>query len=206
MRRDSPARAEQEFDDFYRGRDDPWGYSASAEDRQRHLTALELLDGVIRKHRPKALEVGCAEGRFTAQLAPRCRSLLAVDISDIAIARARERCSEFPQVSFARWNVRTNPSPGQFELLTCMDVIDGFHRPLAQRRAADKVAASVAPGGALLVSATVLTELVEEAWWARWMGRGAGWVIDRFDSYPHLTRVGFSEADRWLAAVYRADA
>jgi 2-polyprenyl-3-methyl-5-hydroxy-6-metoxy-1,4-benzoquinol methylase len=206
MRRDSATRAQQEFEDFYRGKDDPWGYSASADDRQRHRTALELLDSVIGKHRPEALEIGCAEGRFTAQLAARCRSLLAVDISEIAIARARQRCSEFPHVSFARWNVRTDPPPGQFELVACMDVIDGFHRPLAQRRAADTVVASVAPGGKLLVSATVLDETVENAWWARWMGRGAGWIIRRFASYPHLTRVRFQKDDRYLIAVYRADA
>jgi chemotaxis methyl-accepting protein methylase len=143
---------------------------------------------------------------FTKQLAPRCESLLAVDISEIAIERARERCVEFPQVSFARWSVRVDPPLGQYGLVSCMDVICDIHRPLEQRRAADTVAASVAPGGTLLITATVLNEVVEDARWARRMGRGARWVIDRFASYPHLERVSFQPADRWLAAVYRANA
>jgi predicted TPR repeat methyltransferase len=41
----------------------------------------------------RALELGCSVGTFTELLAPRCRSLLAVDVSQRAVDRTRARLS-----------------------------------------------------------------------------------------------------------------
>jgi len=69
----------------------PWDY-ASPREQARFHHAAELLD-VVRGNTcfRKALEVGCAEGAFTEFLAPRCESLLAVDVSAAALERALTR-------------------------------------------------------------------------------------------------------------------
>src|SRR2546430_12673607 len=73
-------------DDFnrYYATPDPWGVSrATFRDRvlRRHLT---------RSIRNKSvLELGCGEGHLTQAIFHRARSVMAADISDVAIARAK---------------------------------------------------------------------------------------------------------------------
>ena len=73
-------------DDFnrYYATPDPWGISRAAfRDRvlRRHLT---------RSTRNKSvLELGCGEGHLTEAIFRRARSVTSVDISDVAIARAK---------------------------------------------------------------------------------------------------------------------
>ena len=73
-------------DDFnrYYATPDPWGISrATFRDRvlRRHLTRS------IRNR--SVLELGCGEGHLTRAVFHRARSVIAVDISDVAIARAK---------------------------------------------------------------------------------------------------------------------
>src|SRR6185503_47225 len=68
---------------------DPWD-AASDYERSKAERTLSLLPA----GRPRqALEVGCAGGHFTAALARRVDLLLAVDLSERALAAARERCA-----------------------------------------------------------------------------------------------------------------
>ena len=73
-------------DDFnrYYATPDPWGVSrATFRDRvfRRHLTRFVRNKSV--------LELGCGEGHLTQAIFHKARSVMAVDISDIAIARAK---------------------------------------------------------------------------------------------------------------------
>jgi 2-polyprenyl-3-methyl-5-hydroxy-6-metoxy-1,4-benzoquinol methylase len=73
-------------DDFnrYYAAPDPWGVSrATFRDRvlRRHLTRATRNKSV--------LELGCGEGHLTQTVFRRARSVTAVDISDVAIARAK---------------------------------------------------------------------------------------------------------------------
>ena len=65
---------------------DPWDLDFSELDQRRYARQLELLAG---RRYERALEIGCAGGSFTRLLAPLCDELVAVDISEHAIARAR---------------------------------------------------------------------------------------------------------------------
>ncbi len=56
---------------------DPWGYSSDYEQTKYEHTLELLPEGPI----GRALELACAEGHFTAQLAPRVGSLVAADIA-----------------------------------------------------------------------------------------------------------------------------
>lgn len=76
-------RTTEDFNRYY-AMPDPWGVSrATFRDKvlRRHLT---------RSIRNKSvLEVGCGEGHLTRAVFRRARSVIAIDISDVAIARAK---------------------------------------------------------------------------------------------------------------------
>ncbi|OAQ54193.1 methyltransferase type 11 [Natrinema mahii] len=85
---------EQQFDER-----DPWSFETSGYERTKYERQLR----VIRDHHPgpeRILELGCAEGVHTEMLADTFDAeVVAVDISDTAIERARERIDD-PRVTF----------------------------------------------------------------------------------------------------------
>lgn len=164
----------------YSSRSDPWRYTSLPDERQRHGLALEMIDRWREWRRPGAFEVGCGEGLFTEALAPRCSSVLAVDIDELALGRAQARCASFDGVRTMRWDAIEDPTPGTFELVLCMDVMDLGWSPLVQRRAMRAVCRTIAPHGMLLVTAVLKSPVVEHARWARWLGSGGRGTVVRF--------------------------
>src|SRR6185437_8835898 len=79
----APMRTADEFNAYYTNHD-PWGVS-QATFRDRVLRAR--LTRAIRNKR--VLELGCGEGHLTQAVFHRARSVMAVDISGVAIARAK---------------------------------------------------------------------------------------------------------------------
>jgi SAM-dependent methyltransferase len=134
------------FEKLYAASPDPWGFETSPYERRKYERTLEVLAHRRYRH---ALEVGCSIGVFTAMLAPLCNDLLAVDVSEKAVATARERLADFPHV---RIEVRTLPeeTPEEsFDLVVASEVL--YYWPedvmLAALRRFEKV---LTPGGALL--------------------------------------------------------
>ncbi|MDQ4134525.1 MAG: nodulation S family protein [Actinomycetota bacterium] len=78
-------RARAFFSDLWSERD-PWDLETSPLDQERYRRQLALLGG---RRYGSALELGCGAGAFTRQLAPRCDRILAVDVAESAIERAR---------------------------------------------------------------------------------------------------------------------
>ena len=69
--------------------EDPWAYETPYE-RTKYQQTLELIpNGKI----GRALELACAEGRFTRLLAPRWERLIAADFSQVALQRAEAAAS-----------------------------------------------------------------------------------------------------------------
>jgi SAM-dependent methyltransferase len=89
------------FDELWSG-SDPWDLDRSDFEQRRYARQLALLGG--RRYR-RALEIGCGGGSFTRQLAPLCAELLAIDVSERAIERARAAGSAGPGVEFRAANV-----------------------------------------------------------------------------------------------------
>src|SRR4029453_5273600 len=81
---------------------DPWGYRSPYEQRKYEHTLELLPDGPL----DRVLELACAEGHFTAQLAPKVGGLLAVDIAATALERAKARCRDFDHVSYQQLDMR----------------------------------------------------------------------------------------------------
>ncbi|MBI4424577.1 MAG: methyltransferase domain-containing protein [Elusimicrobia bacterium] len=102
----------------FKRRADPFRYAGSAYETRRFEAMLALV--ADRRHE-SALEVGCAEGRFTALLAPRCGRLVAVDLSAAALERARRNVAS-PQVAWTRANIRDWLPAERFDLIVLGDV------------------------------------------------------------------------------------
>ena len=134
------------FENLYRTNADPWSFETSAYEDEKYTRSLAAL----RPSYARALEIGCSIGVFTSRLAPRCGDLLAIDISERAIERARARCKEMPNVHFARLAFPVEFEPDAFDLVTCCEV--GYYWSDADLAAArDRIAATLVQGGDLLL-------------------------------------------------------
>jgi SAM-dependent methyltransferase len=81
---------------------DPWDLDTSDFEQRRYARQLALLGG--RRYR-RALEIGCAGGSFTRRLAALCDEMLAIDVSEHAIERARAAGGVRSGVEFRAGNV-----------------------------------------------------------------------------------------------------
>lgn len=140
------------FDDVYAANADPWGFETSPYEAAKYDATLAALP---RERFESAFEAGCSIGVLTERLAARCRRLLAVDVSHAALARARERCADLPQVRLER-RVLPGDFPeaegdgAPFDLVLVSEVGYYFSAPDLDRfRAA--CARALAPGGALVL-------------------------------------------------------
>ncbi|MDT7953354.1 MAG: class I SAM-dependent methyltransferase [Acetobacteraceae bacterium] len=128
------------FEQLYARDPDPWRFATSEYERDKYAATLAALPP-----RPFAsgFEIGCSIGVLTRQLSERCDALLAVDVSDIALEQARQRC---PGVSFANMDLRSEWPDGAFDLVLFSEVLyylglDGIR--LVAKRTMD----ALAPGG-----------------------------------------------------------
>lgn len=134
------------FERFYAVTDDPWRLESDRELEKY----TELLRACGEGPFGRALEIGCAIGVFTEMLAPRCTELLAVDISGIAVARARARVSRYDHVRCERRTLPADMPQEAFDLIVASDVL--YYWPLPVVASAARVfEAHLAPGGRLVL-------------------------------------------------------
>ena len=108
------------FEQLYREQGDPWGFETSPYEQAKYAETLAALPAA---RYAEALEVGCANGVLTALLAPRCDRLLAVDPSPTALAAARARCRDLPQVRLEERSLPAQTPAGPFDLILLSEVI-----------------------------------------------------------------------------------
>ncbi|GAB3677291.1 class I SAM-dependent methyltransferase [Hymenobacter agri] len=135
------------FDHVYQANRDPWNFETSPYERAKYTATLAALP---RPHYAQVFEIGCSLGVLTEQLAPRCGHLLAVDVSEAALAQARARCATLPQVDIKRMRVPEEFPSQQFDLILLSEV--GYYwSPADLAWAADQLIASLKPDGQLLL-------------------------------------------------------
>ncbi|MFZ1431104.1 MAG: polysaccharide deacetylase family protein [Geminicoccaceae bacterium] len=165
---------------------DPWSYSAPYEQRKYEQTLELLPDAPV----GRALELACAEGHFTVQLAPRVGQLLAADIAATALERAQERCRGFDHVSFQQLDMRRDPIPGRFDLIVCSEVLYYVGNRFDLARVARKFAAALEPGGHLLLThADVVGDDPTSSGFAWPVGFGGKHIGEAFARVPGLELV-----------------
>jgi len=135
------------FDAVYDAHDDPWQFETSPYESAKYDATLAALPLPCYR---AGFEIGCSIGVLTARLAARCDALLAVDVSERALRRARARCAALPQVRFARLRVPDEYPDQSFDLTLVSEV--GYYWSMADLIAArDEIVAHLLPGGHLLL-------------------------------------------------------
>lgn len=134
------------FERLYAESEDPWAFETSEYERDKYGRTISVLGG-RRFHR--ALEAGASIGVFTRMLADRCDELLAVDVSERAVAAARDRLSGRGHVRVERRTLPEEMPAGPFDLIVASEVLYYFpgEEMLAVLRGFER---ELAPGGALL--------------------------------------------------------
>lgn len=185
---------------------DPWNYTTCPEEQDRFDSASRLLDEARSGEVfGSAFEVGCSEGVFTAMLAPRCKSLLAVDVAAKALDRAKNRCA-WTNVEFQSWDLFLSPAPCNMDLVVVMDVLELFFRPSDVRNARDKLVNMLRPGGYLLLGNSRQNDLYETARWGKWMLRGGKRIAECFAEHPRLILLRSEAQELYFNALFRAKA
>lgn len=178
------------FERLYAADTDPWGFETSPYERAKYdATIAALPDRPI----ATALEAGCSIGVLTQRLAEHCHALLAVDVSETALARARERLENARNVTIERRELPEEMPAGPFALVVCSEILY-YLDDAAFEATLDGIAGALAPGGGLLAvhcrHPTELSPLLGDEVHARLAKRfgrpaHAAWTddyaLDRFD-------------------------
>ncbi|MGB3768405.1 MAG: SAM-dependent methyltransferase, partial [Phormidesmis sp.] len=77
------------FEKMYAANIDPWNFETSEYDAKKYAATIAALPKETYR---AGFEIGGSIGVLTQQLAARCQSLLSIDVSEQAQARAKERC------------------------------------------------------------------------------------------------------------------
>jgi SAM-dependent methyltransferase len=141
----------EHFDELYEESADPYSFTSRWYERRKYAVSTALLPWA--RYR-SGFEPGCSIGELTARLAPRCDALLACDGVAAAVATAKARTAEFPQVSVEQrtmpddWPPEAGPG-APFDLIVLSELLYYFSDE-DLGRAIDRAVATLAPGGTLL--------------------------------------------------------
>jgi SAM-dependent methyltransferase len=83
------------FEARYQKHDDPWHFASSTYELRRYQTTLSAL---TRDSYHTVYEPGCSVGVLTERLARLSRHVIATDFAPSAVAQARARCADLPNV------------------------------------------------------------------------------------------------------------
>jgi SAM-dependent methyltransferase len=107
------------FEKKYREKADPWEFARSEYERARYETVVAALD---ERRYERVFEPGCSVGELTWRLAERCGQVVAMDISETAVKKARERCREFSNVDFRVGGLPHQMPDGEFDLIVFSEI------------------------------------------------------------------------------------
>ena len=134
------------FEEYFRSHDDPWGFETSWYEERKRQTLLAALPHRRFSH---ALELGCATGVLTAQLAARADTVLGIDISATALERAQQRKDAGADVRFERRTLPHEWPHGRFDLVVLSEL--GYYwSPADLDLARRRIASTLTDGGVLV--------------------------------------------------------
>ncbi|WP_394279512.1 PIG-L family deacetylase [Microbacterium sp.] len=131
------------FEEFFRTHDDPWGFETRwYEERKRSI----LLSALPRRRFTRTLELGCATGTLTAELAQRSDEIVGVDASETALRRAAERV---PGAVFEQRTLPQEWPDGEWDLIVLSEL--GYYwSPGDLSLALERITGSLASDGVLV--------------------------------------------------------
>lgn len=108
------------FEDLYERSEDPWSFATSDYERRKYAHTLSSLGA---QSFERALEIGCSIGVFTELLASTTGELIAMDVSERALARARRRLHGRRGVRFVRAAFPEEMPTGRWDLIICSEIL-----------------------------------------------------------------------------------
>jgi 2-polyprenyl-3-methyl-5-hydroxy-6-metoxy-1,4-benzoquinol methylase len=143
----TPSRDAAHFERLYAANPDPWGFTTSAYEREKYARSLAALAD---RRYASAFEVGCSIGVLSRQVAPICERFLGVDITDMPLDAARQRCGDLPQARFQRMTVPAEWPEGPLDLVLLSEVLY-FLDGVDISGVATRLRETVRPGGRVLL-------------------------------------------------------
>ena len=134
--------------------ENPWNYDNTYE-QVKYQQTLDLLP---KQPYHNALELACAEGHFTIDLADRVKRLKATDISQTAVERAAERCKDKDNIDYGVLDFVKDPIEGQYDLIVCSEVLYYTKDKEQLFAVADKIANALTDEGYLIMAHARLIE------------------------------------------------
>jgi SAM-dependent methyltransferase len=109
------------FDELW-NHGDPWEFDRSVFERKKYNRELELLAD---RRYERVLEIGCGAGVFTRQLAALAGTVVALDVSPVAIGAARDKTSGARTIDFRVANIMEYDPLGEapWDLIVLGDTI-----------------------------------------------------------------------------------
>jgi 2-polyprenyl-3-methyl-5-hydroxy-6-metoxy-1,4-benzoquinol methylase len=114
------SRSAAHFERLYRLNPDPWSFETSPYEQAKYRETLAVVGN---RRFIAGLEVGRSIGTLTRMLAPRCDTLLAVDIVEDPLRAARTRCADQPHVRFQQMRVPAEWPSQSFDLIVFSEVL-----------------------------------------------------------------------------------
>lgn len=155
----------QYFEKLFASGRDPWKYAGDYE-QTKYRQAMDLLPHTSFE---SVLELGCAEGMFTEQLAERAKHLIAADISKLALERAAQRCKA-NHIEFKQLDISKDPMPGNQNLIVCSEVLYYTGSVVALQDTLRRMSGALAPDGFLLMTHSKLA-------FEEWNRSGFNWPV-----------------------------
>jgi len=107
------------FEGIFASDADPWDLATSEYERRKFERTIEALN---KRRYGSGLEIGCAHGVLTQRLYRLCDQLLAIDISQTALALAQQRLGTQPGLEFAKMGFPADAPRGLFDLCVMSEV------------------------------------------------------------------------------------
>ena len=131
------------FESMYQATDDPWDFATSPYEQSRYE---RIIAHIPADRYQRVFEPGCSVGVLTELLAQRCGSVHATDIAPTALARARARCRDCPNVHIDSAGIE----PGSPVDLIVFSEVGYYLEPDHLAEMLQRLVSAIDPGGRLI--------------------------------------------------------
>ncbi len=144
-----PTSRRFEFEKLYAEKPDPWDYLTSGYEDRKYRRTLEAALRLMPQAR-SVLEIGCSIGVFTRVLARAYEQVVAVDVANEALLRARKIVGARSGVRYVRGDLSSLKLGRTFDLIFCAEMLY-YVADEAAPAAIETLRESLAPAGLLFV-------------------------------------------------------
>lgn len=150
----------------------------------RFFLRTNLMLSMIKDRRGRVLDIGCGDGFFLRRLARRGYSGIGIDVSEIAIERARQVLASYPECEVHRTSIESFGPSGSYDLVTCGETLEHIEHDADFLRQIHRL---MATAGTL-----VLTVPIDMSLWTEQDARAGHFRrYDKAELFAKLRQTGF---------------